>query len=110
MGENIKRIFPFQTQKKISSQLEENHKEMSDNCPRGNFEQFVFPSSYNRKRILVEFLTQDLLSVRKTRNVVGGPFDKGTAYLIFVIFFTRAKILENKIYTEKTRKLRQNTQ
>ena len=25
-------------------------------------------------------------------------------------FFTRAKVLENKIYTEKTRKLRQNTQ
>ena len=25
-------------------------------------------------------------------------------------FFTRAKFLENKIYTEKTRKLRQNTQ
>ena len=32
------------------------------------------------------------------------------AYLIFVIFFTQAKFLENKIYTEKTRKLRQNTQ
>ena len=32
------------------------------------------------------------------------------AYLIFVIFFTRTKFLENKIYTEKTRKLRQNTQ
>ena len=32
------------------------------------------------------------------------------AYLVFVIFFTRAKFLENKIYTEKTRKLRQNTQ
>ena len=31
-------------------------------------------------------------------------------YLIFVIFFTRAKFLENKIYTEKMRKLRQNTQ
>ena len=31
-------------------------------------------------------------------------------YLIFVIFFTLAKFLENKIYTEKTRKLRQNTQ
>jgi len=33
-----------------------------------------------------------------------------TAYLIFAIFFTRAKFLENKIYTKKTRKLRQNTQ
>ena len=32
------------------------------------------------------------------------------SYLIFVICFTRAKFLENKIYTEKTRKLRQNTQ
>ena len=32
------------------------------------------------------------------------------SYLIFVIFFTLAKFLENKIYTEKTRKLRQNTQ
>ena len=31
-------------------------------------------------------------------------------YLIFVVFFTRTKFLENKIYTEKTRKLRQNTQ
>merc|ERR1719350_2437524 len=32
------------------------------------------------------------------------------SYLIFVIFFTRTKFLENKIYTKKTRKLRQNTQ
>ena len=31
-------------------------------------------------------------------------------YLILVILFTRAKFLDNKIYTEKTRKLRQNTQ
>ena len=31
-------------------------------------------------------------------------------YLMFVIFFTRANFLENKIYTEKTRKLLQNTQ
>ena len=31
-------------------------------------------------------------------------------YLIFVIFFTLAKFLENKIYTKKTRILRQNTQ
>ena len=30
------------------------------------------------------------------------------AYLIFVIFFTQAKFLENKIYTKKMRKLRQN--
>merc|ERR1711928_168245 len=32
------------------------------------------------------------------------------AYLLFVIFFTQAKFFENKIYTEETRKLRQNTQ
>ena len=31
-------------------------------------------------------------------------------YLIFVIFFTWAKFLENEIYTEKTCILRQNTQ
>ena len=36
--------------------------------------------------------------------------DQTRAYLIFVIFFTRAKFLENKIYSEKMRKLRQNTQ
>ena len=36
--------------------------------------------------------------------------DEVATYLIFVIFFTQAKILENKIYTEKTRKLPQNTQ
>ena len=36
--------------------------------------------------------------------------DPSHTYLIFVIFFTLAKFLENKIYTEKTRILRQNTQ
>ena len=33
-----------------------------------------------------------------------------TPYLIIVIFFTLTQFLENKIYTQKTRKLRQNTQ
>ena len=33
-----------------------------------------------------------------------------TPFLIFVICFTRAKFLENTIYTDKTRKLQQNTQ
>ena len=37
-------------------------------------------------------------------------FNREQTYLIFVVFFTRTKFLENKIYTEKTRKLRQNTQ
>ena len=36
--------------------------------------------------------------------------EKERTYLIFVFFFTKAKFLENKICTEKTRKLRQNTQ
>ena len=39
------------------------------------------------------------------------PFYKtARSYLVFVSFFTQAKLLENKIYTEKTRKLRQNAQ
>ena len=36
--------------------------------------------------------------------------DDGDGIPYFCHFFTRAKFLENKIYTEKTRKLRQNTQ
>ena len=36
--------------------------------------------------------------------------DTSETYLIFVNFFTQAKFLESKIYTKKTRKLRQNTQ
>ena len=36
-------------------------------------------------------------------------YDHG-AYLIIVIFFTLTKFLEDKIYTQKARKLRQNTQ
>merc|ERR1712004_908811 len=35
---------------------------------------------------------------------------ESSSYLIIVIFFTLTQFLENKIYTEKTRKLRQNTQ
>ena len=34
----------------------------------------------------------------------------GLTYLIFVFFLHKQNLLENKIYTEKTRKLRQNTQ
>ena len=48
-----------------------------------------------------------------TITILSSHTDQGAnpgTYLIFVIFFTRAKFLENKIYTEKTRKLRQNTQ
>ena len=46
---------------------------------------------------------------KKKRQLLGRGIYMA-AYLIFVIFFTQAKFLENKIYTEKTRKLRQNTQ
>ena len=48
----------------------------------------------------------------KNLTFLNHKFGKGqyASYLIFVIFFTRAKFLEDKIYTEKTRKLRQNTQ
>ena len=48
--------------------------------------------------------------VRGERGGSGGGGKGVYSYLIFVICFTRAKFLENKIYTEKTRKLRQNTQ
>ena len=46
-----------------------------------------------------------------TKNVPGSlnQMNEGE-YLLFVIFFTQTKFLKNKIYTEKTRKLRQNTQ
>ena len=59
-----------------------------------------------------------LISVEKSEvlDVMAGSVKRAEAplssqpYLIFVVFFTRTKFLENKIYTEKTRKLRQNTQ
>ena len=47
-------------------------------------------------------------SNRYSRNL--HPWCWGQPYLIIVIFFTLTQFLENKIYTEKTRKLRQNTQ
>ena len=40
----------------------------------------------------------------------GGHCRRLISYLIIVIFFTLTQFLENKIYTQKTRKLRQNTQ
>ena len=47
---------------------------------------------------------------QKTKNNFFIVVVRLRTYLIFVIFFTRTKFLENKIYTEKTRKLQQNTQ
>ena len=52
---------------------------------------------------------------KKQFSVQSVPLGQSTktsqsTYLIFVIIFTLAKFLENKIHTEKTRKLRQNTQ
>ena len=43
-------------------------------------------------------------------NGDNGDGDDGDGIPHFCHFFTQAKFLENKIYTEKTRKLRQNTQ
>ena len=53
---------------------------------------------------------KDTEQTRLTYNCAHLRLTKESPFLIFVIFFTRAKFLENKIYTEKTRKLRQNTQ
>ena len=52
----------------------------------------------------------DSVSYKQRLAIIRLRFDKHHTYLIFVIFFTRTKFLENKIYTEETRKLRQNTQ
>ena len=59
---------------------------------------------FQTKGILVEY---DKTTVYVSFNISCIWLD---SYLIFVIFFTRAKFLENKTYTDKTRKLRQNTQ
>ena len=45
-------------------------------------------------------LLSDVYS-RSTGRNPGKTWDQIVAYLIFVIFFTRAKFLENKIYNEK---------
>ena len=52
-----------------------------------------------------KFVTSSGLGIpqQTTRRAI----DINIAYLIFVIFFTLAKFLENKIYTKKTHKLRQ---
>ena len=57
-----------------------------------------FPSSYEMALSHMEGSAKLIISVM------------GVAYLIIVIFFTLTQFLENKIYTQKTRKLRQNTQ
>ena len=64
-----------------------------------------FPAKcLNKQDLLDEILSFEFLYIVQYNNV-------GLAsYLKFVIFFTWTKFLENKIYTEKTRKLRQNTQ
>ena len=66
-----------------------------------------FPAALvNRVWSLPTECTQSYISILKWK----APSKHLGAYLIFVIFFTRAKFLEKKIYTEKTRKLQQNTQ
>ena len=51
--------------------------------------------------IISRFINTNYSSISRDQSSQG---DINT-YLIFVIFFTRAKFLENKIYTKKTRKL-----
>ena len=60
--------------------------------------------AFRSKASLVETL-RERETVEQKMNVL-----RQAPYLIFVNFFTQAKFLEDKIYTEKTRKLRQNTQ
>ena len=49
----------------------------------------------------------DIDCLRAQARLLPNFFPPGAVpYLIFVIFFTRAKFLENKIHTEKTRKIR----
>ena len=57
-----------------------------------------------------EELETDQVFFSEHRSICSNILFHLATYLIFVIFFTQAKFLENKIYTEKTRKLRQNTQ
>ena len=52
-------------------------------------------ASVQYKHLIVFVLEVFNTNSGKPRRGLGG------AYLIFVIFFTRAKFLENKIYTEK---------
>ena len=71
-----------------------------------NFESYQSMENWSWSIILLLGLAVLLLAMNNmatTRRLV-------QPYLIFVIFFTRAKFFENKIYTKKTRKLRQNTQ
>ena len=45
--------------------------------------------------------TGELISQLLDHPLIIARWGEGGAYLIFVIFFTQAKFLENKIYTEK---------
>ena len=67
------------------------------------FMQKAIVRAFRSKASLVETL-RERETVEQKMNVL-----RQTPYLIFVNFFTQAKFLEDKIYTEKTRKLRQNT-
>ena len=53
---------------------------------------------------LIELLFQNLIKEQSKGVIIGACVDAlsgSTPYLIFVIFFTLAKFLETKIYTEK---------
>ena len=69
--------------------------------------QLIAPNLYMIKKRLILLVS----AWPEQQQPVGGKnISTFSTYLIFVIFFTRAKFLENKIYNEKTRKLQQNTQ
>ena len=74
---------------------------VSSLCPEG-----AFSSVKESKETCITLHTVG----KSTKVVLPHSLPPSAPYLIFVIFFTPAKFLENKIYTEKTRKLRQNTQ
>ena len=61
---------------------------------------FNFEELYNFSMEVLKFRSCGMLANNMLLN----------SYLIIVIFFTLTQFLENKIYTQKTRKLRQNTQ
>ena len=62
-----------------------------------------FPSSVVDLHFTALIIEQS--SKHKLQTAAGQNYRISEPYLIFVIFFTRAKFLENKIYTEKSRKL-----
>ena len=70
-----------------------------------------FPATAQQLNLSPSILTFKF-SLDNTETILAAPKNNWLPYTIPFIchFFTQTKFLENKIYTEKTRKLRQNTQ